>query len=124
MDDTATPVAPEWYADDKATLGDRITAAREAAGLTQEALAKRLGVKQRTILEWEDDMSEPRANRVSMLAGVLNVSLRWLLTGIGEDLVMPYPQGEVTLEEVAAVRAKLADSLELLSNMEARLRDG
>ena len=31
-----------WYAEDAATFGDRLAAAREAAGLTQAELAKRI----------------------------------------------------------------------------------
>ena len=44
-------------------------AAREKSNLSQQALAKRLGVKNSTIKSWENDNSEPRANRLSMLAG-------------------------------------------------------
>ena len=33
---------------------------------------------------WENDPSEPRANRLSMISGMLNVSLPWLLHGIGD----------------------------------------
>ena len=34
-----------WYAADVATFGDRLIGARDAAGLTQEELAQRLGVR-------------------------------------------------------------------------------
>ena len=65
----------DWYASDVATFGDRVAAARENADMTQAALAKRLGIKQSTLRGWEDDLSEPRANRLSTLAGVLGVSM-------------------------------------------------
>lgn len=111
----------DFYADDKATLGDRITNAREAIGLSDEELAHKLGVELSTLRDWEEDLSEPRANRLAMLSGVLNVSLRWLMTGQGEDLV-PTDKG-VTPEEITAMRAKLLDALDLLARIESRMDD-
>lgn len=63
------------------TLGDRIVMAREAAGLTATQLARRLGVKTVTLRNWEADRSEPRSNKLIVMAGLLNVSPTWLLTG-------------------------------------------
>lgn len=73
------------YTDDQATLGDRIVAAREARGLSSALLAQRLGVRARTLRDWENDRAEPRANRMQMLAAMLGVSLRWLMTGEGDE---------------------------------------
>ena len=61
----------DWYGPDAATFGDRVAAARDAAGMTQAVLARRLGVRLATLRGWENDLSEPRANRLSMLAGLL-----------------------------------------------------
>ena len=38
-----------WYSEDSATFGDRVAAAREALGMSEEELAKRLGVRLKTI---------------------------------------------------------------------------
>jgi hypothetical protein len=35
------------------TLGEKIRALRDAAGLTQEMLAKKVGVSKNTVLNWE-----------------------------------------------------------------------
>ena len=70
----------DWYSDDAATFGDRLAAARENAGLSQKGLAEKLGVSHKIVRAWEDDMKEPRANRLQMLSGMLNVSLTWLLS--------------------------------------------
>lgn len=118
-----------WYAEESATLGDRLTAAREGAGLTPEALATRVGVSEATLESWEADMSEPRANRLSTLAGVLNVSLMWLLTGEGDGLDAPpgeeavVPKADVSaiLAEVRALRDDAARTAERLGLLEARL---
>ena len=109
------------FTDDQATLGDRIAAAREAAGLTQAELAQRLGVRRPTLRDWEDDRAEPRANRLQMLAGCLGVSLRWLMTGEGED--PPLASGTAAAgNEVRALRAQLLATCEGLERLERRLR--
>ncbi len=68
---------------DMDTIGGRLSRAREAAGLSPAQLARRIGVKTSTLTAWESDRSEPRANKLTMLAGVLNVSLSWMLYGVG-----------------------------------------
>jgi transcriptional regulator with XRE-family HTH domain len=78
-----------WYSDHIATFGDRLAAAREAQGMTQEEFANRLGVRRRTVREWEDDVREPRANRLQMIAGMFGVSIMWLLTGEGPGVAAP-----------------------------------
>jgi len=66
------------------TLGGRLSAARDAAGITVELLAGQLGVRKETILAWESDRSEPRPSRLVKLAGIFGVSPLWLMTGTGE----------------------------------------
>lgn len=128
MTKDATPVTANWYSDETATFGDRLTAAREAAGLSSCDLAQRLGVRLKTVQAWENDMMEPRANRVQMLAGMLNVSLIWLLTGEGAGVVPPdarpeLPEGAVELlAEMREVRAGIGSLSERLGRLEARLK--
>jgi HTH-type transcriptional regulator, cell division transcriptional repressor len=80
MSDTATIYSGSPDLD---TMGGRLSRARDALGLSTAQLARRLGVQTATISAWETDRSQPRANRLSMLAGVLNVSPSWLLYGVG-----------------------------------------
>jgi HTH-type transcriptional regulator, cell division transcriptional repressor len=68
---------------DNDTMGGRLLRARDAAGLTIQELATRIGVKPSTVQAWENDRSQPRANRLQMIAGMLGVSLSWLLHGVG-----------------------------------------
>ena len=77
------------------TLGGRISRARDALDLTASQLARRLGVKTETVQAWETDRSEPRANRITMLSGVLGVSPTWLLNGIGESPATPVVNSEL-----------------------------
>lgn len=70
--------------DDGDTLGGRITRARDLASLTLEDAASHIGVTYETLAEWESDRSEPRANKIMTLAGVLGVSPAWLISGAGD----------------------------------------
>lgn len=111
----------DFYAEDRATLGDRIIAARESAGLDSRELAQRLGVRHRTLKSWEDDATEPRSNRLQMLAGVLGVSLVWLMTGRGDgpSASAGAPAQPGLGEELRAVRGLLTAAAERLSRLEA-----
>lgn len=81
------------------TIGGRLSRAREAAALSVKELAWRLGVKVATINAWECDRSQPGANRMNTLAGLLGVSLSWLLHGIGMAPVER--EAEITAEAIA-----------------------
>ena len=117
-----------YFSDESATFGDRVAAARDAVGLSQNELAKRLGVKERTIVAWEDDTAEPRANKLQMLSGVLNVSMRWLLTGSGDGLEAPTEASEISpdisslLAELRELRGQSIALGERLGRLEKRLR--
>lgn len=118
----------DWYASDVATFGDRVAAARENADMTQAALAKRLGIKQSTLRGWEDDLSEPRANRLSTLAGVLGVSMMWLINGEGEGIDAPDDTAasdaniKEALIELRDMRADLLKRAEQMGRLEKKLR--
>ena len=108
----ASSATSGWYSDEQATFGDRLTGAREAAGLTQGELAQRLGVQVKTLRMWENDLNAPRANRLSMMSGILNVSLVWLMTGQGDGIAPPPiddPDGDATGAHWAAIRELSAE---------------
>ncbi|MEM8633246.1 MAG: helix-turn-helix transcriptional regulator [Pseudomonadota bacterium] len=118
-----------WYSDTAATFGDRVAGAREAIGLNQSELAARLGVKLKTVRGWEEDLAEPRANKLQMLSGVLNVSVGWLLTGTGEGLEAPEAEdvampGDLNsiLTEMRTLRSELTATGDKLARLEKRLR--
>lgn len=114
------------YSDDFATFGDRIASAREAIGLTQLQLSHRIGVQEETLEAWETDRSEPRANRLQMLAGVLNVSLVWLMSGEGAGAPTPVDgeivDAEALLSELRGIRAEQMRLAERAMRLEKRLR--
>ena len=120
--------ADYWYGPETATFGDRLAAAREAAGMEPRQLARRLGVRLSTLEGWENDVSEPRANRLSMMAGLLNVSIIWLLTGEGEGVAGPEDEATITpevndlLAELRDLRGQIMKASERLARLEKRLR--
>ena len=81
------------------TLGGRIVNAREAQDLTTSQLARRMGIRAETLNDWETDRAEPQSNRLQALAGILDVSPNWLLTGAGDD-----PFDSLTEPEMAQIR--------------------
>lgn len=118
----------DWFGPDTATFGDRVAGAREAAGMTQAQLARRLGIKKTTLSGWEQDMSEPRANKLSMMAGLLNVSIVWLLTGEGDGMSAPVDEAVTSpdftgvLAELREIRAGMRANAERAGRLEKRLR--
>lgn len=118
----------DWYGADTATFGDRLAGARDAAGLDQKGLAEKLGVKQAVIQAWEDDLKEPRANRLQMVSGIVGVSMSWLLTGEGDGPDAPdddTPMGSDLIDllaEMRALRGQIVHAGEKLGRLEKRLR--
>jgi len=119
----------DWFSSDAATFGDRVTGAREARGMTRKQLAERLGVRVRTLESWEEDRADPRANKLQMLAGVLGVSLMWLLTGEGEGVKGPLDPEDPgaaaarsVLDETRQIRAEIGALAERMGRLEKRLR--
>jgi HTH-type transcriptional regulator, cell division transcriptional repressor len=117
----------EWFSEDQATFGDRVAGAREAAGLTQKQLAGKIGIKLTTLRGWEDDLTEPRANKLQMLAGLLGVSMTWLLTGQGEGPTEP-TEDEISpgvadiLSQIRELRVQMQDNVKKMGQLERQLR--
>ncbi|WP_284165795.1 helix-turn-helix domain-containing protein [Frigidibacter sp. SD6-1] len=120
------PTGDGWFTDEIATLGDRLAAAREGQGMSEAEVAQRLGVRTKTVRQWEADASEPRANRLQMLAGLLGVSLRWLMTGEGEGVApepaRPGAEALALIEELRAVRGGMDRLSGRIERIEERLR--
>ena len=117
----------DWFGPDAATFGDRVVGARENSNMTQGQLSRRLGIKLATLQAWEEDRSEPRANKLQMLSGMLNVSLPWLLSGqgIGPDEPIQKPvQNDISiiLLEMRSIKTQMNQTADRLSRLEKQLR--
>jgi transcriptional regulator with XRE-family HTH domain len=118
--------ADAYFGEEIATFGDRVAAAREAAGLTQAQLARRMGIKTSTIESWEEDRAEPRANKLQMMSGLLNVSIIWLMSGQGEGITVTESDDTADISEVLTelrtIRTEQQRLTERLARLEKRLR--
>lgn len=61
-------------------LHEKILYCRKRAGLSQEALAERVGVSRQAVSKWETDESLPETGKLAALAAALGVSVDWLLS--------------------------------------------
>ena len=89
---------------EKVLFGERLRNAREASGMSQKKMANRIGVKPATVEKWETGKMDPRANRLQMLASLLNVPLLWLIAGSQN---VPDPTSDITNQEM--MLQKIAD---------------
>ena len=128
-DDASTSWDETDYSDEVSPFGDRIAVARTARNMTQSQLARRMGIKAQTLVNWENDRSEPRANQLQMLAGLLNVSIIWLMSGEGDAPVCepetdaPGPQRiDALVQEIRDIRASQSALATRLGRLEKRLR--
>jgi transcriptional regulator with XRE-family HTH domain len=102
------------------TLGARLERARELAGLNKNQLARAVGTSWQHLDHWERDRVAPSSSSLQRLAGVLAVSVAYLL---GEEtLAVPrsvtealsvfllrYAPPDLTEEETAWLRAAPVD---------------
>jgi len=73
-----------------AAIGDRIRAARVAAGKTQREVAEHLGIDRVSVTQWEGPRaSGPERERLKPLADFLNTTVEYLLHANGPDPVAP-----------------------------------
>lgn len=68
-------------------IGGRIRAARERQGLTQAALAARVGVSRSAVAQWETGRSGQVGSNLAQIAAVLEVGVEHLLLGSGAAAV-------------------------------------
>lgn len=135
--DASGDAGNEW-SDASSTFGDRLARARESVGLSQGDLAHRMGIRLQTVRNWEEDRAEPRANRLQMLAGMLNVSMVWLMSGEGEAPAGERPGADggedggaggeggrrALAAELRAIRSDQLRLAERVGRLEARLGRG
>lgn len=102
------------------TIGGRISRARDASGLTLTEISSQAGVRKETVAQWERDRSEPRANKLVMLAGILGVSPTWLMTGAGEGPTEATPSNNakaaLQIAEIKRLQAELSRAISILES--------
>lgn len=63
----------------KQTLGTMIASLRKEKGMTQSALAEKMGATDKAVSKWERDLSCPDVNSIPQLAEILGVSVDELM---------------------------------------------
>lgn len=69
------------------SIGNRIKTVRTTSGLTQQAFADRLGLKQNTVATYEMGKTSPSPRTLADICRVFDVNPDWLETGEGEMFV-------------------------------------
>lgn len=65
----------------QAAIGQYIAGKRTAQGMTQEQLAQKIGVSQKSLMRWETGRRLPDADAVEALCSALGITLPELLNG-------------------------------------------
>ena len=73
------------------TLGNRLQRLRQRQGLSQDALAEKLGVSRQAVSKWERDEAVPEVEKLLRLSELYGVSLDELVKG---DATQSAPQAE------------------------------
>ena len=102
------------------TTHDRIRKARVDAGLSINALAKRLGISSTAAWNWDQANTTPRPEMLEKVAAVLGVSVEYLRDGDGNKAAATAPQARESLDDILTdARARIA---KLLGIAETRVR--
>ena len=105
----------------ESTLGERISKARQEAGLTLNLASHLAGVKASTLRDWERDRSEPRVNKLVALAGIFGVSPTHLLAEEGNSSNPVVVTRGRRDKIIALLKAEIADIEEQQINLTQRL---
>ncbi len=100
------------------TIGNRISRLRKSKGMSQEALAEKIGVSSQAVSKWENDQSCPDISLLPQLAKLLDVSVDELLTGNSNEVrVLPEGQRKPMDELTLRVRILSADGDKIRVNL-------
>lgn len=81
------------------TLAEKICVCRKKAGLSQEALAEKLGVSCQAVSRWENGEAVPEVGKLPALAREFGVTVDWLLS---EEPEIPRAATRRTYEGIKA----------------------
>jgi transcriptional regulator with XRE-family HTH domain len=91
---TPRPMPPSTAV--KSMFPERLKDRREELELTQKEVGERVGTTNSAVSKWEEGSREPQFTTLIRLAGVLHVSVEWL---IGTDGAPTPPRPHLRLEE-------------------------
>ncbi|PDO81913.1 LexA family transcriptional repressor [Kosakonia sacchari] len=91
-------------------MKDRIRARRLQLDVTQQSLAKKLGVSRVSVTKWENGTTKPDGENLHQLAYALATTPEWILYGKGEEQkddtkVIPFIKPPIAIPIISAVQA-------------------
>lgn len=104
------------------TLGERIQEYRKAAGLSQEALAEKIGVSRQSVSKWENDAALPDTENILALRRLFGVSADALLSGEAQPPAPENPPKTAETEEPAAGAAETVTEIPAAEKAESPRR--
>ena len=107
--------------EEEMTLGGRLYASRQNAGMSLNLAARLLGVKSSTLKSWENDRSEPRVNKLVALAGLLGVSPTHFLAEEGNDGVDVSTIGDRRDKLIEMLKEEMSHAREQKKQLNQRL---
>ena len=77
------------------SIGRKIREKRRELGFSQESLAQKLNVTQRTIVRWEQDEALPRPDSLNKLADIFGITIKYFFdiednSSLVEELGIPF----------------------------------
>ena len=123
-------VADDWIPNSEMeAFGRRVRDTRVAQGLSQWALARKIGVSSNTLLSWEKGHWRPNPYNISRLASALGVSEEFLRTGMNpSEAQRPEDERQDSIgSEIEHLKRKIASALgmeptEIVLTLELRRR--
>lgn len=99
------------------TFGSRLASRRKELGLSQTALATRIGASQSSVAEWEADKSRPRTSKKLKLLRVLNISIDKLDPDFNQESGKRYHESisNTTIEEVIVTEEVINDATDMVN---------
>ena len=105
-------------------LNEKIWVCRKQAGLSQEALAEKIGVSRQAISKWETGEAAPEISKLPLLARTFGVTVDWLLddeAGFDEDTPEEEPASPVVEEADIPVAPAYPEWIDHLPGFLARM---
>jgi transcriptional regulator with XRE-family HTH domain len=106
------------------TVGERIRSARERLGMSQVALAKKVGVSRGAIYNWETDKTDIRKDKIPRLGSVLGMELSALspFGGVSAPVDEDGNANELAyLRHIHNTVSRMAEDIDLVKNRLADL---
>ena len=101
------------------TLGEKIVYYRDKKGLTQKALAERMGITPTRLNYWEKDKREPDVKMLNLLCRTLEVDPKVLLS---DEEIEKTPAPSEDSAEASAIEREMIDRLVSLGLVEEGLQ--